>query len=218
VELRLFPLQTVLFPGMTLPLNVFEDRYLQLVRECTEAREPFGVSLIREGPEVGGPAVPFAVGTTARIARMLPGGEPALRLIAVGEQRFRIDALHTDRPYVHADVELLGTVAARAPSSELVEHARTLLAEFEQLRMSARGEVRPRADLSGTPSAAGALADAIGATGAGRADDRQALLETLDDTERLARAIELIEADLPPLRRRVSEAVLQRWSGPGGLN
>ncbi|MEX2372401.1 MAG: LON peptidase substrate-binding domain-containing protein, partial [Dehalococcoidia bacterium] len=55
-RLRLFPLRTVLFPGMALSLQVFEERYRVLVAECLEADEPFGVVLIREGPEVGGAA------------------------------------------------------------------------------------------------------------------------------------------------------------------
>ena len=67
-RLRLFPLNTVLFPGAVLNLHVFEPRYKQLVSECLEEGAPFGVSLIREGDEAGDPAVsPYEVGTTAEI-------------------------------------------------------------------------------------------------------------------------------------------------------
>ena len=118
MELRLFPLHTVLFPGMALPLNVFEPRYLQLIDECTRADEPFGVALIREGPEVGGFAVPFDVGTTARIERAEPGMLNAVSLLARGEQRFRITELHHDRPYLWVEAELIeeppGEAARRA--------------------------------------------------------------------------------------------------------
>ena len=64
--LRLFPLQAVvLFPQMELPLVVFEPRYVQLTQECTDADEPFGVVLLKEGLEVGeNDADPFKIGTT----------------------------------------------------------------------------------------------------------------------------------------------------------
>jgi Lon protease-like protein len=67
--LRLFPLQTVLFPGMRMPLHIFEERYKLMIRECIEQDAPFGVLLIRDGAEVGAGAVPHNVGTTARISQ-----------------------------------------------------------------------------------------------------------------------------------------------------
>ena len=216
MELRLFPLQTVLFPGMALPLNVFEPRYLQLVDECTRAGEPFGVALIREGPEVGGFAVPFDVGTTARIERAEPGMLNAVSLLARGEQRFRITDLHHDRPYLWADAELIEEPSGEAPA-ELRERAREQLRAFARLRPQARGEYE-RDPGSEPPEGAGALADAICATGAGVADERQRLLETLDPVERLTRAVEVFEEILEVLRRRVGEAAVQRWNEPGGLN
>ncbi|MBF6600779.1 MAG: LON peptidase substrate-binding domain-containing protein [Dehalococcoidia bacterium] len=70
MDLRLFPLQTVLFPGMRLPLHIFEERYKIMVRECIDEDAPFGVVLIRSGAEVGGGAIPHDVGTTARIIQV----------------------------------------------------------------------------------------------------------------------------------------------------
>ena len=63
-ELPLFPLNTVLFPDMPLPLHVFEPRYLEMMDYCRRERTPFGVVLIQSGPEVGGPSLPFSVGMT----------------------------------------------------------------------------------------------------------------------------------------------------------
>lgn len=216
MELRLFPLHTVLFPGMALPLNVFEPRYLQLVDECTRDDEPFGVALIQEGPEVGGFAVPYDVGTTARIEVAEPGMLNRISLLARGEQRFRVTQLHHDRPYLWADAELIEEPSAEA-SGELTERAREQLRAFAQLRSRARGEYE-RDPGDEPPDGAAALADAICATGAGTADERQRLLETLDPGERLARAVEMFEEVLELLRRRVDEAAVQRWNEPGGLN
>ena len=62
-ELPIFPLNTVLFPGETIPLQIFEDRYKLMITECIEKNTRFGVALIREGKEVGGPAIPYQIGT-----------------------------------------------------------------------------------------------------------------------------------------------------------
>ena len=216
MELRLFPLHTVLFPGMALPLNVFEPRYLQLVEECLRDEEPFGVVLIREGPEVGGFAVPHDVGTTARIERAEPNILNQIALSSRGEQRFRITELHHDRPYLWADAELVEEPSVEAPV-ELRERAAEQLRAFAGLRARARGEYERDPDAE-VPEGSSALADAICATGAGTADERQRLLETLDPVDRLARAVEMFEEILELLRRRVDEAAVQRWNEPGGLN
>jgi Lon protease-like protein len=216
MELRLFPLHTVLFPGMALPLNVFEPRYLQLVEECLRDEEPFGVVLIREGPEVGGFAVPHDVGTTARIERAEPNILNQIALSSRGEQRFRITELHHDRPYLWADAVHVEEPSDEAPADRR-ERAAEQLRAFAGLRSRARGEYERDPDAK-IPEGSGALADAICATGAGTADERQRLLETPDPAERLARAVEMFEEILELLRRRVDEAAVQRWNEPGGLN
>ncbi len=68
LDVPLFPLQTVLFPGGALPLKVFEQRYMDMAKVCIRDGLPFGVCLIDKGGEVGAPAQPFSVGTLARIA------------------------------------------------------------------------------------------------------------------------------------------------------
>ena len=66
-ELPLFPLGSVLFPGGTMALRIFEQRYLDMAKVCLKTDVPFGITLIREGNEVGTPAVPEAVGTLAYV-------------------------------------------------------------------------------------------------------------------------------------------------------
>ncbi|HQF70729.1 MAG TPA: LON peptidase substrate-binding domain-containing protein, partial [Promineifilum sp.] len=67
-ELPLFPLNLVLFPGMPLPLHIFEERYKEMVADCLRENRPFGVVLIAEGRAEGGaPARPHVVGCTAEI-------------------------------------------------------------------------------------------------------------------------------------------------------
>lgn len=90
IELPLFPLNTVLFPGGALPLRVFEQRYVEMTKRCLRDESPFGVCLIREGREVGDPAVPADVGCTARIAQWEVPHPNLFHLVARGERRFRI--------------------------------------------------------------------------------------------------------------------------------
>ena len=109
MELPLFPLHAVLFPGVALPLHIFEERYRSMVGRCIAAGEPFGVVLIRDGREVGDAPVSLAqVGTTAiiRQAGRYPDGR--MDIVTVGGRRFRIDELHQDRePYLVGEVEIL---------------------------------------------------------------------------------------------------------------
>jgi hypothetical protein len=89
-EIPLFPLNTVLFPGGPLPLRIFEARYLDLVKRCLREDSGFGVVLIREGVEAGGPAQTFDVGTYARIVDFSQQPDGLLGIRALGQARFRI--------------------------------------------------------------------------------------------------------------------------------
>jgi len=89
VQVPLFPLNTVLFPGGPLPLRIFEPRYLTMVSDCVQGDSPFGVLLIRDGEEAGS-ATTYEVGTLARIADWYQGSDGLLGVTAVGLQRFRV--------------------------------------------------------------------------------------------------------------------------------
>jgi Lon protease-like protein len=80
----------VLFPRGRLPLRLFEQRYLTMAKTCLKEGTPFGVCAIREGKEVGAPAVPFDVGTSATIAEWDMPQLGVLEIVAAGAARFRI--------------------------------------------------------------------------------------------------------------------------------
>ena len=86
----LFPLATVLYPGMLLPLRIFEPRYMDMAKACLKHDMPFGVCLIREGSEVGVPALPEAVGCLARIVEWDMAQLGILKVRAEGLERFRL--------------------------------------------------------------------------------------------------------------------------------
>ncbi len=90
MDTYIFPLNTVLFPDGVLQLRVFEQRYLEMTKQCLRDERPFGVCLIREGREVGTPAVPEAVGCLAKIVHWDMPYPGLFTLIARGTARFRI--------------------------------------------------------------------------------------------------------------------------------
>jgi Lon protease-like protein len=106
-ELPLFPLNTVLFPGMPLRLHIFEERYKLMIGRCYQAEQPFGVTLIESGQEVGGRAEPFRIGCTALITEVEPLSMGRMNIIAIGQERFEIQSFHHDQPYLTGMVENL---------------------------------------------------------------------------------------------------------------
>jgi Lon protease-like protein len=100
----MFPLGTVLLPGMVLPLHVFEPRYRQLVADVRAADDRFGVVLIERGNEVGGGETRTHVGTAARIVHAEETPDGRWGIAAVGLHRIRIDAWLPDEPYPRAEV------------------------------------------------------------------------------------------------------------------
>ena len=88
--MAIFPLRAVLFPGGLLPLRIFEQRYMNMAKDCMRDEQPFGVCLIRSGEEVGAPATPEDVGCLARIVQWDMQQLGLLQITARGEERFRI--------------------------------------------------------------------------------------------------------------------------------
>jgi len=123
-EIPLFPLSTVVFPGGPLPLRIFETRYIDLVRRCMRDGSGFGVVLLREGAEVGVPAVTYDVGTYARIVDFSQQPDGLLGIRATGERRFRILERRRARDGLNlADVEWRGDERAEPLPEEFADLA-----------------------------------------------------------------------------------------------
>ena len=130
-ELPLFPLNTVLFPGMPLPLHIFEDRYKQMINNCLEEKGPFGVVLIRNGKEALGPlAQPHSIGCTARIVEVQKLSDGRMNITSVGERRFRIISLNYDSPYLIGNVEYYPL--DEGDSEQLLKVAGSLIPKLKQ--------------------------------------------------------------------------------------
>ncbi|MCA1829898.1 MAG: LON peptidase substrate-binding domain-containing protein [Actinomycetota bacterium] len=129
MELPLFPLHVVLFPGMTLPLQVFEPRYREMLDKVLRGDRRFGVIAIRRGAEVGGPAETFDVGCIAEVTRVQRAPDGTLQLLVEGRARFRIEQRLVDDPYPRSDVVIVDE-AAGAVSGELLADARSAVRRY----------------------------------------------------------------------------------------
>ena len=129
--LPLFPLGAVLYPGMLLPLHIFEERYRQLIRDLLDGTEGrrFGVIAIRKGRETGIDGVHslYKVGCTAALRRVDRHDDGRFDIVAVGAQRFRLLRLDQTRPYLQGEVELLTEEptdpAAAEPAARVIQAA-----------------------------------------------------------------------------------------------
>jgi hypothetical protein len=150
MELPLFPLNTVLCPGIALPLHIFEERYRALVRHCLETSSPFGIVMIREGREVGTGAISFTgIGTVAEIrdAGRLEDGR--YDLLVVGTRRFEIRrVLSGRRPYLVAEVDLLEeSVGEEAAAQRLAMRATRRFVTYLELLQPRSGETAEEIDV-----------------------------------------------------------------------
>jgi len=138
MRIALFPLNTVLFPGGVLPLRVFEARYMDMVRDCMRAQQPFGVCLITQGSEVGQPAQTEAVGCLAHIGDWDMQQLGVLNIRCRGGQRFRIlDRSVEPSGLQRAEVELLDEDEDRPLAAEHAPCADLLRRIIDDLRNQA---------------------------------------------------------------------------------
>ncbi|MCU0497017.1 MAG: LON peptidase substrate-binding domain-containing protein [Anaerolineae bacterium] len=112
IELPLFPLNTVLFPGMPLELHIFEERYKEMIGMCIEKRLPFGIVLLESGqaelPLDGSAEIrPFLIGCTAHITQVRPLPQGRMNITVVGKERFVIRSLSYEKPYLVGMIDVI---------------------------------------------------------------------------------------------------------------
>ncbi len=205
MEIPLFPLHTVLAPGIALPLHIFEPRYRTLVRHCLDNEAPFGIVLIREGSEVAPPDGAQAnlsiagVGTLAEIREAEKFSDGRWNLLVVGTSRFGVRNVFADRaPYLVADVELLPDEPSdAAEADELVLRVSRRFLRYLRLLQPRDGEqadaidVQMELESADEPETGGPDAEAEAAAAADRADATDADAGTLarDPVRNLADAM-----------------------------
>lgn len=202
-RLRLFPLNAVLFPGATLNLHVFEPRYKQMIGECLEAGEAFGVVLIREGSETGDPSVePHQIGSVAEIVEVtqLPFGR--YYVSTIGRERFSIRRVVSRDPYLTVEAELLPEpLEDPGELASLEERVRAAFLQYLELLSEFTGEP-VNVDLPHDPGRVSyAVADALQIADA----VKQRLLELETAKKRLTMELAFLRRLLPQMRKLLEQ-------------
>lgn len=216
-----FPLNTVLFPGVVAPLHIFEDRYRALIRDLLRIAEPrdrvFGVIAIREGYEVGerGRQSLHRVGTLVQVTEVERYDDGRFDIEVAGRQRLVIEEIDTSGEYLRAEVDLIEEDSAlEDPIAE--EEASRTLATFETYRAEL-------SDLRGGPVLAGVmpqdplyLSYSLAATCLLSLAERQSLLEAPDAVTRLRVLRASLREEMRAMRALPSlpatEVARTRWS------
>jgi Lon protease-like protein len=221
MEIPLFPLHTVLCPGIALPLHVFEPRYRLMIERCVADDSPFGVVLIREGREVGGEDVSIAgIGTLAEIrqAERYPDGR--YDLVVVGGRRFSIEGVEAHRePYLVAEVTPLDDeIGDAARAVQLASRSMRRFVDYLQLLQPLDGEtgdeidVRVEIETEGPPGTRDPGHARRGPGGSPAAEEPPLDIPTDDDEDRAAdldEARRLIIPDDPTVLSYLLAGIIQ---------
>jgi uncharacterized protein len=200
--LPLFPLGTVLYPGLLLPLHIFEERYRQLVRDLLTGSEPgrFGVIAIRKGRETGvdGVCALYEVGCVAALRQVGEHPDGRFDLVTAGTQRFRLVSLEHGRPYLQGAVDLLaedtGDEAAAGAAVRAVQRA------FHDYLVALAARGTGEVSIPDLPDQPIALSYLVAASMVVDLPDRQALLAEPDALRRLQAERELLGRETAMLR------------------
>jgi len=200
--LPLFPLGTVLFPGLLLPLHIFEERYRQLIRDLMAGAEPrrFGVIAIRQGRETGvdGIQALHEIGCTATLRQVRELEDGRYDIVTVGTSRFRLAGLDDAKPYLRGQVDLLAEETGEAAAAAQVARAVRDAFRAYLSALAARGVTQISApELPDDPVT---LSYLVGASMIIDLSDRQALLAEPDALGRLAAERTLLSRELTMLR------------------
>jgi uncharacterized protein len=197
MELPLFPLQTVLYPGLPIPLHVFEDRYRKMFDRILGGERRFGVVAISRGLEVGGDASHHPVGCTAEVRDVRHHADGRLDVVAHGRHRFRIDGVVQASPYIVAEVTTLDEAAGEAAEHRCMVAGR-LFTRYVATLLRLTGQEVEAIDVPDDPVAASYL---VAAGLQVDLADKQRLLVLPSAAERLRAEAALLRRELTLLER-----------------
>jgi hypothetical protein len=204
--LPLFPLGSVLFPGLLLPLHIFEERYRQLVRDLVRQPEPrrFGVVAIREGRETGidGVSALYEIGCTATLRRVSERDDGRFDLVTVGADRFRLTTLDDSKPYLQGEVEFLPENTGDETATGVAVQAAQRAFRGYVDALNARGATQ--VSIPELPDDPLALSYLVAASIVADLHDRQALLTEPDALRRLTAERTLLSRETSMLRSLTS--------------
>ena len=204
--LPLFPLGAVLYPGMLLPLHIFEERYRLLIQDLLDGPEPrrFGVIAIRKGRETGIDGVQslYRIGCTATLRRVERHPDGRFDIVTVGSQRFRLHELDQTRPYLQGEVEMLAEEPADpAAAGPTVRATQAAFREYLDALTEWGGATVRLEDLPGEPVL---LSFIVAAAMVIDLPERQAMLAESDTLGRLGMQRVLLSRETAMLRTTTS--------------
>ncbi len=218
--LPLFPLGTVLYPGLLLPLHVFEERYRQLVRDLLNAPEPrrFGVVAIRKGRETGvdGISALYEIGCTATVREVTAHDDGRFDLVTVGTQRFRLAELDYSEPYLQGEVDLLDEEAGDEEAARLA--AQSVQRAFRGYLDVLSGQGTAQVRVPDLPEEPVLLSYLVAASMIIDLNDRQALLAESDAAGRLNAERAMLARETPMLRSLSSTPAPELRNSPYNPN
>lgn len=211
IELPLFPLNVVLFPGADLPLHIFEARYRLMIKECHEQKKPFGVVLARPGsPQMR--EEPYPVGTMADILALSHMDDGRMNLIARGGQRFRILEQHHEKPYLTGTVEVYHDLPEPEQAlRDQADKARELFNIYLEILLEVVGKPETQFNLPAEPEE---LSHFVAYFLDIEDEEKQQLLEMTLTTQRLESVIETLRREVPFVRQMLSMSKIYRIDGP----
>ena len=196
--LPLFPLNLVLFPDMTIPLNIFEERYKLMINSCLENDSKFGVVLIKAGQEVGSPAITYSTGTVAYIDQTNHIEHGQMLLSVIGEQRFRIKHITQYEPYTAGQVEVLTDDEENQDTYKDITKVQQAITQHLRLMLGLSGGWVRDATI---PSGQVNLSYFIPKTLQGELHEMQSLLEEDSSYKRLDMRMDLLEQYAEKLKK-----------------
>jgi Lon protease-like protein len=197
---------------MPLPLHIFEERYKAMIGACVDSDEPFGVLLIREGAEVGEPATPHSIGTTARISQVQRLQEGRLNILTRGERRFELLATLQTTPHMVGLVRFLEDEEGEVSAETLAGVQEEYIKLQRQLTAMAGGWDREITAPDDPIALARAACTTLAVSLPLPPDVRQSLLETVTAGAQLDKLVTIMNQ----ANRIVSEQVEQNtpFKGP----
>ena len=204
IELPLFPLNLVLFPGTVSPLHIFEMRYRQMIVDCQRDEKPFGIVLARPESEHLNER-PYSVGTMVEIRNLDRLEDGRYTLMAVGTKRFRIVSERRDKPYLSGLVELYEDDAeperAWLPA---MQQARDLFGEYLGMLLEASEDKDVEANL---PEEAEDLSYFIAYFLDIQEERKQQFLELTSTRQRLQEEVAILRREVPFMRQILSKSL-----------
>lgn len=217
MDLPLFPLNLVFFPGQVLPLHIFEPRYREMINHCLDTRNPFGIIMLPEGVSLeDGDLPPHTIGTAARIVGVERLDDGRMNITTIGTKRFQVDKLLRRHSYLSAEVRHFPVINGNTKRAiDLAQKVRPRVMAYVDAVAAASRSTLPLNKLPDDPTS---LAFLVAMALQIENDDKQKLLSLPGVPDILAQENYMLWREISLLEHMVEthEAIEEQTAGPTG--